>query len=182
MSRISVWPPWCADCGGRQWTVPASGERRTSASTLRVRNNYKLYFSALSGAQWVLMSGSVWHVWQCRQNKSSSRAVNLHFMSYILTSFFSSLTLFSQLALLSVICLFLSLAKLFLSWLSLICVSALRAYYRVSEAFRPQELCCCKLVLWVLRVLRASMCPQDWAQITFWLEIIWDLFYFKRSH
>ena len=59
--------------------------------------------------------------------------------------------------------------------------------YRVSKALRHQKLCCCKLVmsLSLLRVPRASMCPQDWAQISIWLEIISSVYliylFFKET-
>ena len=48
-------------------------------------------------------------------------------------------------------------------------------YYRVSEPKWTQEKCCCELVLGLLGPQRTSMWPQDWAQITFRLEIISDL-------
>ena len=66
VSRISVWPHWCAGSGGKQWTLPASGERRTSASTLRVRKMFWFYWvvrSSIRSAKivcscvWV----SLWH-------------------------------------------------------------------------------------------------------------------------
>ena len=47
--------------------------------------------------------------------------------------------------------------------------------YRVSEPYWTQEKCCCELVLGLLGPQRASLWPQDWAQITFRLEIISDL-------
>ena len=44
-------------------------------------------------------------------------------------------------------------------------------YYRVFTAIGKQEGGCYKLILTLLRAQRASMSPQDWAQITFRSEM-----------
>ena len=47
-------------------------------------------------------------------------------------------------------------------------VSFLSLYYRVIFLIVHQEQGCCELIFALLRSPKASMCPQDRAQITFW--------------
>ena len=44
--------------------------------------------------------------------------------------------------------------------------------YRVFHGIGNQEQGCCEFVLGFLKAQGASLLPQEWAQITYWSEII----------